>query len=84
MGLRLRLLDYNLAASPNLPGPSTRLLTLPHHPPCSAPKEAPEAMGMCRGFGVALLPGNSIKSLHHYYALSLSTLGPGLAPGPVS
>lgn len=41
-------------------------------------------MGMCRGFGVALLPGNSIKSLHHYYALSLSTLGPGLAPGPVS
>ena len=46
---------HNLAACPTLPGPSSRLRTRLHHPSCSAPEGAPEAMGMCRGFGVALL-----------------------------
>ena len=85
MGLRLRLLGFTISRL--VPPYLVPVLGCQRYHtilPCSAPEGALEAMGMCRGFGVAFLPGNSIKSLHQYSALPLSTLGPGLAPGPVS
>lgn len=43
---------HNLAARPTLPGPSTRLPAGQHYTPRPALERDPEAMGMCRGFGV--------------------------------
>lgn len=44
-----------LAARPSLPRPSTPLPAGSHYLPCAALEGASQAMGMCRGFGVAPL-----------------------------
>ena len=62
MGLCLRLLGFTISRLvPPYLDPVLGCQRYHTILPCSAPEGAPEAMGMCRGFGVAFLPGNSIK-----------------------